>query len=110
MNILQKIGAYSGTVLAVGSFVYGVWTAAPVVAEIQSIYDKRKAIEHVTVMVEEVHQMQVKIRDLEIERDSLERKVNALLHGKFPYDSAYVLTGSGWKIYHKDTKWIYRRN
>lgn len=105
-SYIAKIGGIvTGVVAAVGF----MWQTGPVITDLQTIYRSKDAILHATELVDEIHEMQRDVAYLERKIDSLQKVEALIMHGKFPYDSAYVLTSSGWRILPKDTKWIYKR-
>lgn len=102
------IAKIAGSVTAVVAIVGFMWQAGPVVADLQEIYEQKESILHTVILVQEVHQLQSRVSELEIENDSLKIKVDVLTSGKFPYDSLWVNTRQGWKIFSSDTKWIWK--
>lgn len=98
------------TLTSLAAIIGFIFSAAPIIADLQDIYHQKEHIEHVSNMVEEVHQLQVKVHDLEQTQDSLKLQIKVLSHSKSPYDSLWILTHSGWKLYHRNTRWIWSRD
>lgn len=103
------VAKIAGSVTAIAAIIGFLWSASPVIYDLQTIYKNKDAILHSVIMVEEVHQLQSKVHELETENDSLKIKIDVLTSGKFPYDSLWVNTRQGWKIFSSDTKWVWRK-
>ena len=104
--------------IAIGaSVIGGVWTAAPYVSDIHDLHQHKKELLQLIEMSTEINELQRKVQALEIKNhsyditnDSLRMCIKVLSHGKNPKDSIFVQTYSGWKKFHRNTEWVWRRD
>jgi len=108
--------------IAIGaSVIGGVWTAAPYVSDLHDWHShKRTMIEMIDDRANDltrIHTLEAKVQALEIKNhsyditnDSLRLCIRVLSHGKNPKDSIFIQTYSGWKKFHRNTEWVWRRD
>lgn len=91
-----------------------IFKAAPVIHNLQELYHHKDELVNSAVTIklqsQKVSDLESKVHALELSRDSLKMQVKVLSHGKSPYDSLWILTNSGWKLHHRSTRWIWRRD
>ena len=97
---------------SLGSIVCVAWwifTHSNEIGEVHELYEKRREIVHSIELMNEVHELQSKVYELQSINDSLLIKIHVLTEGKWPYDSLTILNRRGeWRTYPKGTNWIWK--
>lgn len=104
MAVFSTVVAFFPSIRSSASYIHHFFEAVDYVIE------NRANIDHIIMDDQTLHEMYSRVYKMEGSIDSTRLKIKILSHSKYPFDSLWLQTNSGWKKFHRSTPWIWNRD
>lgn len=104
MASFSAIVAFFPAIRASASYIHHFFDA------VDFVIVHRNEIDHIIQDDQTLHEMYGRVYKMEGSIDSTRLKIKILSHSKYPFDSLWLQTNSGWKKFHRSTPWIWERD